>query len=81
MAEPVFTKISMYITATESISTAYYTNPSHQPVCLYVYPTVIARQRLGKKLTAATNIQAIIRGFLKASFYLQSVPYQRTAGD
>jgi hypothetical protein len=32
----------------EPISTAYFINPSHQPVCLYVYPPIVARQGLGK---------------------------------
>jgi hypothetical protein len=36
----------MYIMAPEPISTAYFINPSHQSVCLYVYPLIVARQRL-----------------------------------
>jgi hypothetical protein len=53
----------------EPISTAYFINPSHQSVCLYVYyplsllgkasvkyiPPFIARQRLGKHVPTATN--------------------------
>jgi hypothetical protein len=31
-------KLGMCIMAHEPISTAYFVNPSHQPVCLYVYP-------------------------------------------
>jgi hypothetical protein len=27
---------------------AYFINPFHQSVCLYVYPHIVARQRLGK---------------------------------
>jgi hypothetical protein len=38
MAEPVFMELGMYIMAPEPISTAYFINPSHQYVCLYVYP-------------------------------------------
>jgi hypothetical protein len=34
--------------APEPISTAYFINPSHQSVCLYVYPPIVARQQLGK---------------------------------
>jgi hypothetical protein len=30
------------------ISTAYFINPFHQSVCLYMHPTIVARQRLGK---------------------------------
>jgi hypothetical protein len=55
MPEPIFLKLGMYIIAPESISTAYFINPSHQTVCLYVYPPIVARQRLGKNVTAATN--------------------------
>jgi hypothetical protein len=35
--------------APEPISPAYFINPSHQPVCLYVCPFIVATQRLGKK--------------------------------
>jgi hypothetical protein len=38
--------------SSDPISTAYLVNASHQSVCLYVN---IARQRLGKDVTAATN--------------------------
>jgi hypothetical protein len=49
MAEPIFMKLGMYIMAPEPISTAYFINPSHQSVCLYVSPPIVARQRKGKK--------------------------------
>jgi hypothetical protein len=39
----------MYIMEPEPISTAYTMNPSQQTVCRYVYPLIVARQRLGKK--------------------------------
>jgi hypothetical protein len=35
MPESIVTKFGMYVTAPESISTAYYINPSHQSVCMY----------------------------------------------
>jgi hypothetical protein len=38
--------------APEPISTVYFINPSQQSVCLYVYPLIVARQRLGKTVTA-----------------------------
>jgi hypothetical protein len=38
MPEPIFMKLGMYIVAPEPITTAYSINPSHQSVCLYVYP-------------------------------------------
>jgi hypothetical protein len=34
----------MYVMALNSVSKAYFINPSHQPVCLYVYPFTVARQ-------------------------------------
>jgi hypothetical protein len=37
MPEPVVMKLGVYIIASEPISTAYFINPSHQSVCLYVY--------------------------------------------
>jgi hypothetical protein len=48
LPEPIFMNLGMYIIAPEPISTAYFINLSHQSVCLYVYPFIIARQRLGK---------------------------------
>jgi hypothetical protein len=32
--------------APEPISAEYFINPSHQSMCLYVYPPIVARQRL-----------------------------------
>jgi hypothetical protein len=55
MPEPIFIKLCMYIFALESISTAYFINPSHQSVCLYVYPLIVARQRLSKHVPATMN--------------------------
>jgi hypothetical protein len=75
MPEPNFMKIVMYITAPEPISTAYVINPSHQSVCLYVYP-IIAMQMLDKNVTAARNTHATIEELLDASFSLRFVSYQ-----
>jgi hypothetical protein len=55
MPEPVFTKLGMYIMALKPISTAYFINPPDKSVCLYVYPLIVARQRLDKPVRAATN--------------------------
>jgi hypothetical protein len=41
--------------APDPILTAYFINPSHHSVCLYVLPPFIARQRLGKHIHMATN--------------------------
>jgi hypothetical protein len=45
MSKQILMKLGMYIIAPEPISTAYFINPSHQSVCLYVYPHIVARQR------------------------------------
>jgi hypothetical protein len=58
--------------APEPIATAYFINPSLQSVCLYVYPLLVARQRLGKNFTAATNTQAAIKELLDMSFSMRS---------
>jgi hypothetical protein len=58
MPEPIFMKLGTYIMAPEVISTAYFTNSSHQSVCLHVYPPIVARQRLGQNFTATTNTHA-----------------------
>jgi hypothetical protein len=38
MPEIIFIKLGMYIMASRPISTAYFKNPSHQPVRLCVSP-------------------------------------------
>jgi hypothetical protein len=63
-------------------------NPFHHSVCLYVYPLIVARQRLGKNppvvalqrlgrnVTAVTNTHATIEELLDASFSMWPVSYQ-----
>jgi hypothetical protein len=80
-------KLGVCIMAPEPISVAYFLNPSHQSVCLYVYPPVIARQwlsknppiiareRLGKNVTAAVNTHATIEELLDVSFCMWSISY------
>jgi hypothetical protein len=58
MPEPVFMQLGVYIMAPELISTAYFINTSYQSVYLFVYSPVVARQRLGKNITSATNTHA-----------------------
>jgi hypothetical protein len=53
-------KFGTYIIALEPI------NPSHQSVRLYVYSSIVDRQRLGKNVTAATNTHATIEELLDA---------------
>jgi hypothetical protein len=69
-------KLGTYITAPEPISTALLKNPSHQSVCLYVYPPSVARQRLGRNVTAVTTAHATIEELLDASFSVWPVSYQ-----
>jgi hypothetical protein len=62
----------MYIMAPEPISTAYFINPSIS-LSLYVYPLTVARQRLGKRVTAAKNRDATIEELLDAEFSTRCV--------
>jgi hypothetical protein len=62
MPEPIFMKLGMYILALEPISAAYFINPFHQSVCVYVYSLIVARQRLGKNVNAATNTPSNNKG-------------------
>jgi hypothetical protein len=62
--------------------------PGYKSVCPYVSPPIVttqrlgkstlivARQRVGKTVTAATNTHAAIEGSLDASFYTRSVSYE-----
>jgi hypothetical protein len=44
-------------------------------VCMYMFPLIIARQRLFKNVTSATNTHVTIEELLDTSFSLQSVSY------
>jgi hypothetical protein len=72
----------MYIMVPQHISITRFIYPSHQSLCLYVYASLIARQRLGKNFTVATNTHAIIEGLLDALLSMWSVSYQqKVAGN
>jgi hypothetical protein len=75
------TKLGTYIMAPEPMATAYFLNPSHESVCLYVYPLIVARQKLGKNVKAATNTHVTIEELLDTSFSLRSVSCQRNVDD
>jgi hypothetical protein len=81
MPEPIFMKLGVYIMTPEPILTAYFINPSHESVCLYVYSPIVVTQRLSKNVTVATNIHAKIEELLDASFSMLFVSYQRKVGD
>jgi hypothetical protein len=49
-------KLSIYIMALEPISAAHFTSPPIS-LCVYMYISAVARQRLGNIVTAATNTQ------------------------
>jgi hypothetical protein len=55
-SEPMFMKLGMYVIQVHL--NGYFINPWHQSVCLHVYSFIIARQRLRKKVTAATSTHA-----------------------
>jgi hypothetical protein len=49
---------------------------------MYSYiPIISARQRLSKRVPAATNTQATIEELLDASVFMRSVSNQRNVGD
>jgi hypothetical protein len=68
MPELIFMNLGMYIMTSEPISMAYFINPSHHSVRLYVYPLIVARQRLGKNFIAVTNTHEIIKEFKITGF-------------
>jgi hypothetical protein len=43
------------------------------PVCLYVYPLILARRRFGKNVTAATNTHTTVEELFEGSFSLRPV--------
>jgi hypothetical protein len=55
MAQTLFMNLGMHIMAHQPISTEYFIN-SYVSLCVYVYLPIAARQRLGKIVTAAKNI-------------------------
>jgi hypothetical protein len=79
MAELIFMKFGMYTMPPEPTSTAYFINPSHHSVYVYVYPPIVARQRLGKHVTVVMYTKKT--ELLDASFSMGSVSYQRKIGD
>jgi hypothetical protein len=83
-----FMKLVLYIMAPEPISMAYVINSFNKSVCLYVYPIIVAkqrlgknpttvtRQRLGKTITVAMNTHAMIEELLGLSFSVRSMTSQ-----
>jgi hypothetical protein len=74
-------KLGMYIMAPEPISTAYFINPLPSVCVSMCIPPIVARQRLGKNVTAATKTQTTTEELLDASISMQSVSYQRKVSD
>lgn len=72
MTEPPFRALGVYIMAPDTISTMYLINSSHKSVC----PRIVAMQRLGRNVTAATNKLVTIQDLLEAMFSVRSVSYQ-----
>jgi hypothetical protein len=50
-------KIGMYIMTPESISTTYFTNLSHQFVCMYMYPLLSLLDKGSVKTLARQQTQ------------------------
>jgi hypothetical protein len=73
-------KPGMYIMAPEPLSKTYFINPYHQSLCLYVYPLIVARQRLGRNVIAATNTQVTTEELLDVPFSMLFVSCQRKVG-
>jgi hypothetical protein len=76
MSEPILMKLGMYIRAPERISTAHFVNPSHQSVCLYVYPLLLLGMARWKRYRCneytCNNRRNICRvGFYAAYFISQ----------
>jgi hypothetical protein len=69
-------ELGLNMMAAQPISTEYFINPSHHFVCLYVYTSFVARQRLGK-VTAATNIHAAVEKLLVKLFSTRILSYTR----
>jgi hypothetical protein len=51
MLEPIFINLDM---ASETTSTAYFINPSHQSVRVCVFSFIVARKEIGEGVLAAT---------------------------
>lgn len=69
-------ELGMHVMTSGPISTAYVIDPSHQCVCMYVYPSIVAKQRLCEAVTAATNISTTIEYLLNSSsFYMYFVAF------
>jgi hypothetical protein len=77
MPEAIFMKICMYTMAPEPVSTAYFMNPSHQSVCLYVYLRVSLLGNDSVDEFPWQRLQAIIEEPSDVSFSIRSLSYQR----
>jgi hypothetical protein len=76
MAKPIYVELGMYIIVAEPISIAYFINPFHQSVFVYVHPSTVSMQQLGKNVTATINIHAATEELLDMSFSMQLMSYQ-----
>jgi hypothetical protein len=81
MPEPMFMKLGTYNMTPDPVSKGNFIYPAHHSVCLYVYLSNIARQRLGKNLTAAMNTQRTTEELLEASFSMRSITYKKKVDD
>jgi hypothetical protein len=73
-------ELGMHVIASEPISTVYFIDPSHQPVCLYVIPLSL----LGNgsvKLHRGNEKNQQIEEMLDASYSMRPIPHRRKVGD
>jgi hypothetical protein len=77
MSKPIFLKFGMYIMAPEPISVTYFINPSHQSVCLYVYPPLWLLGNGSVDTFPWQQIHVTIEELLEASSPIWSTLYQR----
>jgi hypothetical protein len=69
----------MYTMPPELISTAYFVNPSHRSVSVYVFPLSLLDNGSVKKVTAATNTHETTE-LLNESFSMRSVSHRKKVG-
>jgi hypothetical protein len=70
-------KLDVHIMVSKPISTAYFIYHSHQSVCLYVYPPIVAIQQTDKNVTDATDTHATIAELFNKSFSIPFLSFQR----
>jgi hypothetical protein len=80
MPDPIFMQMYLYHDNWPHLNGILH--ESLPSVCMSVcFPPFIAKKRLDKNIIAATNTHATIEELLDGVFSMQSVSYQRKAGE